>query len=170
MRLIRYVTRPPLAQKRLTLLPNGNVKLELKRPFSDGTTDFVFEPLDFISKLAAIVVPPRTHRTRYHGAWARRAKLKKQVAPQCRAEEGCVHASKRERRRHYEWAKLMRRVFKVDVLTCPRCKSGAMQRIAWVMSRDAIVKILGSIGLPADSPQPAPSRVWRQESLGFGFA
>jgi len=36
-RLLRYVLRPPLAKERLTLLPDNRVRLELKRPFRDGT-------------------------------------------------------------------------------------------------------------------------------------
>jgi hypothetical protein len=35
-RLLRYVLRPPLAQERLTVLPDHRVRLTLKRPWSDG--------------------------------------------------------------------------------------------------------------------------------------
>ena len=35
--LCKYVLRPPLAQERLRLLDDGLVRIELKRPFSDGT-------------------------------------------------------------------------------------------------------------------------------------
>ena len=33
--LCRYILRPPLANDRLHILPDGNVKLEFKRPWSD---------------------------------------------------------------------------------------------------------------------------------------
>ena len=33
----------------------------------DGTTDVVFEPLDFMARLAALVPTPRVNLTRYHG-------------------------------------------------------------------------------------------------------
>ena len=39
-----------------------------KTPYRDGTTDVVFEPLDFIARLAALVPTPRVNLTRYHGA------------------------------------------------------------------------------------------------------
>ena len=52
-RLCRYITRPPVAEKRLSLTRNGMVRYELKTPYRDGTTHVIFEPLDFISKLAA---------------------------------------------------------------------------------------------------------------------
>lgn len=184
-RLARYATRPPLAQDRLKLLPDGDVLLELKRPWQDGTRAVKFEPLDFLSKLAALVVPPRTHRIRYQGAWARRSKLRQLVAPKPEAEGsssspqcghdlhgagGHAHAettpesTPRWRRPRTDWARLLARVFSVDVLACPRCQA-PMQRIAWVTRPDAIRKILASVGLPADSPTPAPSRWLAQGEL-----
>jgi Putative transposase len=36
--LCRYILRPPLANDRLHILPDGAVRLEFKRPWSDGTT------------------------------------------------------------------------------------------------------------------------------------
>jgi hypothetical protein len=35
--LVRYALRPPIAQERLSILPDNLVRIELKRPFSDGT-------------------------------------------------------------------------------------------------------------------------------------
>ena len=64
-RLCRYVARPPLALERLRLDGDGLVVHELKRPFRDGTTEFLFEPLDFLARLAALVPRPRSHLLRY---------------------------------------------------------------------------------------------------------
>ena len=47
-RLTRYITRPALSEKRLSLAANGLVRYELKTPYRDGTTHVFFEPLDFI--------------------------------------------------------------------------------------------------------------------------
>ncbi|MCP4009409.1 MAG: hypothetical protein GY726_07835 [Proteobacteria bacterium] len=49
-RLCRYITRPAVAEKCLSLSRNGMVRYELKTPSRDGTTHAIFEPLDFISK------------------------------------------------------------------------------------------------------------------------
>ena len=51
-RLCRYVTRPAVSEKRLAITSNGNIRYQLKTPYRDGTTHFIFEPLDFIAKLA----------------------------------------------------------------------------------------------------------------------
>jgi hypothetical protein len=35
------------------------VRYQLKTPYRDGTTHVIFEPLDFMSRLAALVPKPR---------------------------------------------------------------------------------------------------------------
>lgn len=57
-RLCRYISRPPVASARLSLTPSGKICYELKTPYRDGTTHMIFEPLDFISKLAALIPTP----------------------------------------------------------------------------------------------------------------
>ena len=61
---------PALAEKRLSLTPGGNVRYHFKTPWRDGTTHVVFEPLDFIARLAALVPKPRVNLTRFHGVFA----------------------------------------------------------------------------------------------------
>src|SRR5210317_866023 len=46
-RLCRYITRPAVSAKRLSMTRNGRVRYELKTPWRNGTTHVVFEPLDF---------------------------------------------------------------------------------------------------------------------------
>jgi len=48
-RLCRYITRPAIAEKRLSLTKQGMVRYELKTPYRDGTTHVIFEPVDFIA-------------------------------------------------------------------------------------------------------------------------
>ena len=37
-RLCRYISRPAVSEKRLSLMPSGNIRYQLKTPYSDGTT------------------------------------------------------------------------------------------------------------------------------------
>jgi hypothetical protein len=64
-RLCRYIARPAVSEKRLSLTAQGKVRYELKTPYRDGTTHVIFEPLDFIAKLAALVPKPRVNLTRF---------------------------------------------------------------------------------------------------------
>ena len=53
-----------MSEKPLSLTANGNVRYELKTPYRDGTTPVIFEPLDFIARLVALVPKPRVNLTR----------------------------------------------------------------------------------------------------------
>ena len=69
-RLLRYAGRPAIATERLSLLPDGRLLYRLKHRWRDGTSHVIFEPLELIARLAALVPPPRFHLVRYHGLLA----------------------------------------------------------------------------------------------------
>jgi hypothetical protein len=131
--LCRYLLRPPLAQKRLRILPDGSVYQGLKRAWGDGTKGFQFESVEFLARLAALVPQPRGHTTRFHGVFASNARLRDRVVPDAaKDEEVGIKAgdagggdgdwkSGRNQAGRLSWAQLMKRVFEVDVLKCPRC-------------------------------------------------
>jgi hypothetical protein len=70
-RICRYIARPAVSEKRLTLTSNGNVKYQLKTPYRNGTTHVVFEPLDFMAKLAALIPNPKVNLTRFYGVMSK---------------------------------------------------------------------------------------------------
>lgn len=161
-RLCRYILRPPIANDRLSRLSNGKISLKLKRPWSDGTTHIIFTDEELMEKLISLIFPPRFNRIRYHGVFAPRSNLRDKIIPQsCDEESSCDDTAHKKQEQHVnksrriEWAKLLARVFELDVLQCPKCKS-RMQRIAFITQGDVIKKILDCVGLPADSPQPRP--------------
>lgn len=69
-RLCRYITRPAIAEQRLSVTAQGVVRYQLKTPYRDGTTHVVLEILDFIARLASLVPKPRMNLNRYHGVFA----------------------------------------------------------------------------------------------------
>ena len=69
-RLCRYITRPAIAEKRLSLANNGNVVIALKTPYDDGTTHVVLSPMEFMGRLAALVPGPLVNLTRFHGVFS----------------------------------------------------------------------------------------------------
>ncbi len=77
----RYITRPAIANERLTLNRAGQVMLTLKTPYRDGTTHVVMSPLEFMQRLAALVPRPRLHLIRFHGVLAPNAKLRSAIIP-----------------------------------------------------------------------------------------
>src|SRR5262249_34581182 len=79
--LCRYITRPAIANERLKRNHAGQVVLQLKSPYKDGTTHIVMEPLEFMERLAALVPRPRLHLIRFHGVLAPNAKLRSKIVP-----------------------------------------------------------------------------------------
>jgi len=60
--------------------------------------------------------------------------------------------------RNYSWAELMRRVFAVDVLECPKCH-GRIRILVAIHPPDAIRKILDCLGLPSRPPPISRARL-----------
>jgi hypothetical protein len=61
------------------------------------------------------------------------------------------------RARRLAWAELMKRVFAIDVLECPRCR-GRMRILAAIHPPDTTSAILACLGLPVRAPPLAPAR------------
>ncbi|MFT6301123.1 MAG: hypothetical protein ACI9XK_000095 [Granulosicoccus sp.] len=57
------------------------VRYALKSAYRDGTTHVVFDPLDFMAKLAALVPRPRTNLTRFHGVLVPNSRYRDRVTP-----------------------------------------------------------------------------------------
>jgi len=171
-RLARYAGRPPLAAERLSVLGDGRLLYRLKRRWRDGTTHVIYEPLELIERLAALVPPPRFNRIRYSGVLAPTAAFRPRVVPQpegsvtlhhagCPAAVPKTESSKAgewvgSRARNYAWAQLMARVFEADVLKCVHC-GGRMRMLAAIDSPDAIQKILSCLGVPTRPSPVAPA-------------
>jgi len=150
-RLCRYIARPAISEKRLSISPQGRVRYQLKTPWKNGTTHVDFEPVDFIAKLAALVPPPRAHLTRFHGVFAPNAKLRAQLTPSGRGKRpptdeastgaNSDHRSPDEKRRSMTWVQRLKRVFNIDVSTCGHC-GGTLRIVASIEEPTAIRAIL----------------------------
>ena len=77
--LCRYITRPAIANERLSVNRAGQVVLKLKTAWRDGTSHIVLSPMEFMQRLAALVPRPRRHLIRFHGVLALNAKLRSTV-------------------------------------------------------------------------------------------
>jgi hypothetical protein len=67
---VLVVARSALSEHCLSLTAAGKVRYQLKTPWRNGATHVVFEPLDFLAKLAALVPRRRVNLERYHGVFA----------------------------------------------------------------------------------------------------
>jgi hypothetical protein len=173
--LCRYAARPAIATERLSLLPDGRVSYCLRHKWRDGTTHVLFEPLELVEKLAALVPPPRFNLVRYSGIFAPASSWRSQIVPFHQEESDSIHhngcggkeqsanpagkhapKSAQSHPRNYSWAELMKRVWDVDVLKCNRC-GGRMRILCAIKTPEAIAKILDCLGLPSRPPPIYPA-------------
>jgi len=162
-RLCRDITRPALGHKRLSRTRAGEVVLQLKTPYRDGTTHLVMTPLEFLQRLAALVPRPRLHLIRFHGVLAPNAALHSQIVPgeadpAMDPTDGDGDRSSTSPRARMSWAQLFKRVFAIDLTTCPQC-GGPLTIIAAIEDPPVIAKILTHLGLPTRAPPKAQARL-----------
>ena len=176
-RLCRYITRPPVAQDRLTERSDGTLELALKSVWKDGTRAIVFSPQDLVVRLIAAIPPPRIHLLRYFGVLSSHSALRKEVVPRSCPDPRAIRPSpasgdqlelagsdkaeeqepeEQELPRRNRWAWLLGHVFQADLDRCPRC-GGAMRWLEAATTREASARLLAKLGL-APQPPPAPNR------------
>jgi len=167
--LCRYLARPPISEERLQELPDGRIALRLKNAWRDNTTHVVFTPIELIEKLIPLIPRPRSHLVRYHGILGPAAKDRGKIVPgdgTAKASAEVVKEPKVPREmdpgaiprfNRMSWAALLKRVFLVDVLACPKC-NGRMRILAVVTKSETIQSILDSLGIASQPPRFCPAR------------
>jgi hypothetical protein len=108
----------------------------------DSSTHIVKSPLEFMRRLAALVPRPRLHLTHFHGVLAPHAGLRAAIVLDAADKPGGpasehVHGQ----RARLGQARLLKRVFRIDLEHCPRC-SGTLNMIAAIEEAAAIARIL----------------------------
>ena len=147
-RLCRYIARPAVSEKRLSLTSTGQVRYEFKTPYRNGTTHVFFSPLDFIAKLAALAPPPRLNLTRFYGVFAPNAKVRADVTASQRGKnspclaEHLKDSDKPYHARSMSWAQRLKRVFNIDITKCEQFEKTNVKIIACITDSAVIHKIL----------------------------
>jgi hypothetical protein len=155
--LIRYTARGAVSLERLQEDANGDLVYTFTHPWSDGTMGIRLAPLELLEKLAALVPLPHVHLVRYGGCLAPHSHLRGAILPTPRQQgldepEACP-ASPR-----WNWARLLQRVFALDMARCPLCHQGTLRLIAVITQGEVIRKILRHLKLAADPPPLTPAR------------
>ena len=165
-----YILRSPFSLEKLryhaktgTVLYHSKMHPVLKRNFE------VFSACDWLAALTAHIPNAGEHLMRYYGWYSNVNRGKRRKAqgedPPSVEESSGVAPSEANR----AWARLIKQVYEVDPLICPRC-GGAMRILAFIEQREVIAKILMHLGLwpthihspPAGVPgavSPAPGLI-----------
>ncbi len=168
--LVEYMARGPLSNERLEILEDATVKLKLKTPWHDGTSHLLLTPWEFLEKLSAIVPPPRAHLVKWGGVFAPNSPLRPKIIPKpgvkkagrhkhgaagdARGHAGAGAGEKTGGLQGSSWAKLLSRVFHIDITRCPY--GGELRAVAAICDPDEARRYLRHVGLPSDPPARAP--------------
>jgi DNA-directed RNA polymerase subunit RPC12/RpoP len=195
-RLARYCSRPAFSAERLDRWDGETWVYRLRRPLASGETSLVLSPLELLSRLAALVPPPRRHGIHYYGVLSAHAKLRGRVVESA-GPSGALALRLREAARRmgitpisptaigeggddgewvepeefpssfpYTWAMLLARIYESLPLVCPRCGS-SMRIIAFITRASDVKRILDSIGEASEPPPISPSRAPPEEAFEF---
>src|SRR5205823_14496044 len=140
-RLIRYTARGAVSLERLQEDANGDLVYTFTHPWSDGTTGIRLSPLELLEKLAALVPLPHVHLVRYGGCLAPHSHLRGSVIPTPR-QQGMDGEETQRGTPYWTWARLLGRVFALEMGTCPLCHRGTLRLIAVITQGEVIRKIL----------------------------
>ena len=188
--LIQYIIRCPFSLDRMLRVGNdGQVIYHAEHsdprvfPLS-GSADLlggtkrdyqVFEPLDFLAEITQHIPEPGQHLIRYYGWYSNKTRGVRAKAENANVEDreillspggrgqGEKDSADSDSRKQcrQRWAALIKRVYEVDPLVCPRC-GGSMRIISFIEKRqgDVIRKILTHCGLwedPEAAERPSPA-------------
>jgi len=159
-RLGRYLLRPPLAKERLQRREDGMLALKLRKPWSDGSVELLFSPLDLLARLAALVNRPGKNAISYHGVLGARSSWRKQVVPPPpqKASFGILtkESANTGKRRPWAmpWSDLLWRVFGSGGFSCPEC--GSRMRVRAIVLPPATMEMWEGLRNSARDPPGGP--------------
>jgi hypothetical protein len=126
-------------------------------PAGDGCA---LEALDFVARLLAHVPDPRRHLVHYYGAYSNVVRGKLKARGQAQRTESLApgpsedappppaSASPSLAALRRGWAQLLRRVYEIDPLLCPRCQ-GVMRVVSFITEGRVIRRVLDHLGASA---------------------
>jgi hypothetical protein len=172
-RLMQYMTRCPFSLSRLVkVTKSGEVVYKAEknacRAFPDPQRELlesgakrnfqILSPLDFLAEFTQHIPPKGGHLVKYYGWYSNKARgmRKKAAEAAAKASGQAVPAQPATSPASQTWAMLIKRVYDLDPLECPKC-GGTMKVIAFIEppQGEVIERILKHCGL-WQSPRPPP--------------
>jgi hypothetical protein len=182
-RLARYCARAPVALERLAYqAETGTVTYQSDKASGPTAGNETLDPLAFLARAASHIPNKGQVLQRYYGWYANRTRGRRRRAgapePGPRTESTPVGdaaaSSPALRAARRRWAELVRRIFEVDPLRCPRCGE-SMRVVGFITQGHVIDRILthlrrhaprplGPGSRPPAADRPAPQAPWTVHS------
>ena|SRR5262252_3131446 len=110
-------------------------------------------PLELLEKLSALVPLPRVHLVRYAGCLAPHSTLQDAIVP-TRRQQGVDGEETKTGTPYWKWARLLGRVFDLDMATCSLCRRGSLRIMTAITQESVITCILRHLKLASVPPEP----------------
>jgi hypothetical protein len=151
--LSQYIIRPPVSlQKILYSRSNNTIVYKTKYNAYWGENIKLFKASDFIAELTMHIPPKHKHLIRYYGLYSSRTKGKAvkdgslakfgyKATPRKKSSQDPEMETVSNKASRQSWARLIQKVYEVDPLICPKCRS-KMKIIAVITDPSEVNKIL----------------------------
>src|SRR3989338_7138459 len=142
-RLARYLIRPPVSLERLTYDRKN------QQVFYQGKTQtYTYQPLDFLAYVSLHIPNKGEQIVRYYGWYSNKSRglRKKNKSASSSISHSDEDLTAYQKKCRSAWARLIRKIYDVDPLLCPRCKH-PMKIVAFIDEDSTIQKILKHLGL-----------------------
>jgi hypothetical protein len=157
--LARYIDRGPVANSKIQIDDDIVTYVTEKDPKTHE-----FSALEFLARVTAHIPNKWESTTRYYGAYSSRTRSvqKKQSTNNSSPESTstlipCALEPQSIRKASKSWASLIKRVFEIDPLICPKCSS-TMRVVSFITNSNEVNRLLKNLGIPAWTiPEPIKS-------------
>ena len=150
--LARYIIRASFSQERMTYMKEQSKVLYESK---DGKAPKVFDALEWLAAMCSHVPNKGEQMVRYYGYYSNVSRGKRQKENQDGLIPYILEPSEDSRAYRKNWARLIKKIYEVDPLTCPKCQ-GKMRIISFIDDDVVIQKILKHLGLWFVKPKPSP--------------
>ena len=167
VRLARYCARNPIALSRMEYDEQGSaVTYHSDKPTGPTAGSETTAALEFLARLTSHIPDKGQVLQRYYGFYSSRQRAKRRMA-NCDGVEQPLQMVDPEpealRKAKRRWAELLRLIFEVDPLACPRCGE-TMRVVAFITEPKVIDRILDHLRRTRATrrrPRAPPPRRWR---------
>jgi len=155
------MSRPAVSLARLVLQPDSDEVLYFPKPEGhDGNAAGPerVDALEFVARVLAQIPEPRKHLVRYYGYYSNAARGKRRKLDQpAEAEDSAAADPTPSEVSNLKrcWAELLRRVYEVDPLLCPKCGS-QIKVIAFITEPQVIRRIVDCLEKKGRTQRPPP--------------
>jgi hypothetical protein len=159
--ILRYIAKPAVSLDKIEMRENGKNILYKGRYHKGKKRNFeIFDPIDFIAAVTSHVPNRGQKYINYYGWYSNKSRglRKKNEADDANTDSnGLVieESTNNQRKFSKTWAMLIKKVWEIDPMECPKCKS--RMKVTEILVNEYVVnKTLEEYGIKTDNAERAP--------------